>query len=153
MDLKQITHADNVRLSDDGRAVRILDQSRLPNETVYLELSSPEELYEAIASLRVRGPRPSASLPGMPSTSWLSRAGKPSGPLCGRVPEAPGLSQRLPPTAVTSSTCWTGCWRWPSPCPAPTWPPSRTPWGRPPGPSTRRTSPCAPPSPSMACPW
>ena len=55
MDLKQITHADNVRLSDDGRAVRILDQSRLPNETVYLELSTPEELYEAIASLRVRG--------------------------------------------------------------------------------------------------
>ena len=55
MDLKQITHADNVRLSDDGHAVRILDQSRLPNETVYLELSSPEELYEAIASLRVRG--------------------------------------------------------------------------------------------------
>ena len=55
MDLKQITHADNIRLSDDGRAVRILDQSRLPNETVYLELSSPEALYEAIASLRVRG--------------------------------------------------------------------------------------------------
>ena len=55
MDLKQITHADNVRLSDDGRAVRILDQSRLPNETVYLELSSPEDLYEALASLRVRG--------------------------------------------------------------------------------------------------
>ena len=77
MDLKQITHADNVRLSDDGRAVRILDQSRLPNETVYLELSSPEALYEAIASLRVRGPRPSASLPGMPSTSWPSRAGRP----------------------------------------------------------------------------
>lgn len=55
MELKQITHADNVRLSDDGRAVRILDQSRLPNETVYLELSRAEDLYEAIASLRVRG--------------------------------------------------------------------------------------------------
>lgn len=55
MDLKQITHADNVRLSDDGRAVRILDQSRLPNETVYLELSKAEDLYEAIATLRVRG--------------------------------------------------------------------------------------------------
>ncbi|MDY3014349.1 MAG: S-methyl-5-thioribose-1-phosphate isomerase [Evtepia sp.] len=55
MDLKQITHADNVRLSDDGRAVRILDQSRLPNETVYLELSRAEDLYEAIATLRVRG--------------------------------------------------------------------------------------------------
>lgn len=55
MELKQVTHIDNVRLSDDGRAVRILDQSLLPNETIYLELQSPEELYEAIATLRVRG--------------------------------------------------------------------------------------------------
>lgn len=55
MELKQITHIDNVRLSDDGRAVRILDQSLLPNETVYLELSRAEDLYEAIHSLRVRG--------------------------------------------------------------------------------------------------
>ncbi len=55
MELTQITHIDNVRLSDDGRAVRILDQSRLPNETVYLELSQAEALYEAIHSLRVRG--------------------------------------------------------------------------------------------------
>ena len=55
MDLKQITHAENVRLSDDGRAVCILDQSLLPNQTVYLELSRAEDLYEAIASLRVRG--------------------------------------------------------------------------------------------------
>ncbi len=55
MELTQITHIDNVRLSDDGRAVRILDQSRLPNETVYLELSQAEDLYEAIHALRVRG--------------------------------------------------------------------------------------------------
>ena len=55
MELKQVTHIDNVRLSDDGRAVRILDQSLLPNETSYLELQTPEELYEAIATLRVRG--------------------------------------------------------------------------------------------------
>lgn len=55
MELKQVTHIDNVRLSDDGTAVRILDQSLLPNETVYLDLQTPEELYEAIATLRVRG--------------------------------------------------------------------------------------------------
>ena len=55
MELKQVTHIDNVRLSDDGRAVRIQDQSLLPNETIYLELQTPEELYEAIATLRVRG--------------------------------------------------------------------------------------------------
>lgn len=55
MELKQVTHIDNVRLSDDGWAVRILDQSLLPNETIYLELQTPEALYEAIATLRVRG--------------------------------------------------------------------------------------------------
>lgn len=55
MPLNQVTHIDNIRLSEDGRAVRILDQSLLPNQTVYLELSRPEALYEAIASLRVRG--------------------------------------------------------------------------------------------------
>ena len=55
VELKQVTHIDNVRLSDDGQAVRILDQSLLPNQTVYLDLSRAEDLYEAIASLRVRG--------------------------------------------------------------------------------------------------
>ena len=46
---------ENVRLSDSGRAVRILDQSLLPNETVYLDLTAREDLFEAIAALRVRG--------------------------------------------------------------------------------------------------
>lgn len=45
----------NIRLSDDGRAVVILDQTLLPNETKYLTLSTLEELYEAIYMLRVRG--------------------------------------------------------------------------------------------------
>ena len=78
MELKRITHAENVRLSDSGRAVRILDQSRLPNETVYLELSQAEDLYEAIASLRVRGAPPSASSPGMPCTFWRCKVRKPN---------------------------------------------------------------------------
>ena len=43
-----MTHTDNVCLTPDGTAVRILDQSRLPNETIYLELSRAEDLYEAI---------------------------------------------------------------------------------------------------------
>ena len=88
MELKRITHAENVRLSDSGRAVRILDQSRLPNETVYLELSQAEDLYEAIASLRVRG-APAigiaaayavcpASSPGMPCTFWRCKVRKPN---------------------------------------------------------------------------
>ena len=55
MEQKQLNHIGSVALSEDGRAVRILDQSLLPNETVYLELSRREDLYEAIATLRVRG--------------------------------------------------------------------------------------------------
>ena len=45
----------NVRLNDDGTAVVILDQTLLPNETKYLELRDAEELFSAIALLRVRG--------------------------------------------------------------------------------------------------
>ena len=48
-------YPENVRLTADGAAVRILDQTRLPGETVYLELKTPEELREAICALRVRG--------------------------------------------------------------------------------------------------
>jgi len=46
---------ENVHLSEDGAAVEILDQTRLPNEEVTLTLRNREELFEAIASLRVRG--------------------------------------------------------------------------------------------------
>ncbi len=55
MSLESVTHIDNVRLSDDGGAVVIIDQTLLPNETVYLTLKAPDELWEAIYSLRVRG--------------------------------------------------------------------------------------------------
>ncbi len=46
---------ENIRLSDDGQYLRILDQSLLPEKTVYLNLKTPSELYEAIATLQVRG--------------------------------------------------------------------------------------------------
>lgn len=55
MSLESVTHIDNVRLSDDGSAVRILDQTLLPNKTEYIELNTADELWEAIYSLRVRG--------------------------------------------------------------------------------------------------
>lgn len=53
--VNQIINADNVRLRDDGRAVVIIDQSLLPNETKYIELDTPEKMYDAIFHLRVRG--------------------------------------------------------------------------------------------------
>ena len=55
MPLENVTHIDNVRLSEAADAVVLLDQSLLPNETKYLTLRGREELFEAIFSLRVRG--------------------------------------------------------------------------------------------------
>lgn len=48
-------HPENIRLSDDARSVRIIDQTLLPNELRHIELSEPEELFDAIARLAVRG--------------------------------------------------------------------------------------------------
>ena len=54
-ELKKIIHTDNIRLSDNCDSVIILDQSRLPMHTEYLSISRPEEMYDAILKLRVRG--------------------------------------------------------------------------------------------------
>lgn len=45
----------NIALSEDGSAVRIIDQTLLPGKLQYLELRERDELYEAICTLRVRG--------------------------------------------------------------------------------------------------
>ena len=44
-----------VRLSEDGTAVEIIDQTLLPNTIKYLSLTKAEDIWEAIFSLRVRG--------------------------------------------------------------------------------------------------
>ncbi len=44
-----------VRWSDDGSAIRLLDQTLLPGEERYLRLETVEAVAEAISSLRVRG--------------------------------------------------------------------------------------------------
>ena len=54
-DLKNVTHVENVRLSENGHSIVILDQSALPNRTEYLTLSTLKEFYDAIFTLKVRG--------------------------------------------------------------------------------------------------
>jgi methylthioribose-1-phosphate isomerase len=44
-----------VRWSDDGRAVRIIDQRALPANEVFRDLASMEDVCDAIATLAVRG--------------------------------------------------------------------------------------------------
>ena len=46
---------ENVVLSEDGKSVVIIDQTRLPNHTEYLALKTPEQFYDAIHELKVRG--------------------------------------------------------------------------------------------------
>lgn len=53
--MKNITDLKTVRLSDDLSAVVILDQTRLPAEESYLQLSTAEEMWDAIYKLKVRG--------------------------------------------------------------------------------------------------
>lgn len=48
-------HLESVRLSEDLNSVVIIDQTELPGELVYLNLSTARELYEAIFELKVRG--------------------------------------------------------------------------------------------------
>ena len=45
----------NVYLNEDGKAVTIIDQTKLPNVTEYLTLETAKDLYDAIFELKVRG--------------------------------------------------------------------------------------------------
>ncbi len=46
---------NNVYLNDDRSSVVILDQTKIPNEEVYIELRTPKEMFDAIFELKVRG--------------------------------------------------------------------------------------------------
>lgn len=46
---------DSAHLSEDQKRVVIIDQTKLPNEEVFLEISELEDMYQAIKTLAVRG--------------------------------------------------------------------------------------------------
>lgn len=54
MELQAVTHVENIRFGE-GNSVVIIDQTKLPNETVCLTLTTPKEMYDAIRLLQVRG--------------------------------------------------------------------------------------------------
>lgn len=54
-ELTQVTHIDNVRMGDDEQSVVIIDQTQLPNRTIYLTLRTREQMFDAIKLLQVRG--------------------------------------------------------------------------------------------------
>ena len=53
--LNEVTHIDNVKLSENEKQVIIIDQTKLPNITEYLTLETDKDLYDAIFELKIRG--------------------------------------------------------------------------------------------------
>ena len=53
--LKQVTHAENIRYDKEAEKLTIIDQTLLPNEERFLDLTTAEEMYDAIKTLKVRG--------------------------------------------------------------------------------------------------
>ena len=53
--ITQVTHIDNVKLTEDKKAVVFIDQTQLPNRTVYLTADTEEDCFDAILKLKVRG--------------------------------------------------------------------------------------------------
>ena len=54
-EITKVTHIDNVKLTDNGKTVTIIDQTQLPNRMVYLTMDKEEDCYDAILKLKVRG--------------------------------------------------------------------------------------------------
>jgi len=94
----------NVRLSDDGTSVVILDQTLLPNETKYIQMQTPRDLYDAIATLKVRG-APAIGIFAAYALYVLARQSKADGysGFCADVAEFSALLNSARPTAVNLS--------------------------------------------------
>lgn len=55
MDKTITINSDNVKLSEDKKAVILIDQTKLPNSLEYVTIQTAEELFDAIFLLKVRG--------------------------------------------------------------------------------------------------
>jgi methylthioribose-1-phosphate isomerase len=54
-ELKKVTHVENIRYDKETETLRIIDQTLLPNEERFLDLTTAKEMYDAIKTLKVRG--------------------------------------------------------------------------------------------------
>ncbi len=55
MQVSEQIRPENIQLSDDRKKVIIVNQAALPNTLEYLTLQTPEECFDAIKTLKVRG--------------------------------------------------------------------------------------------------
>jgi methylthioribose-1-phosphate isomerase len=80
-----------------GQSLSILDQTRLPQEEVYLELHSPQEVAEAICTMKLRG----APLLGVAAAFGMALAAKRACPaeMAGKLQQTMDLLVATRPTA------------------------------------------------------
>ncbi|HEU4412479.1 MAG TPA: S-methyl-5-thioribose-1-phosphate isomerase [Polyangiaceae bacterium] len=88
-----------VELSDDGRAVVLLDQLRLPHEERYVRLEGVAEVAEAIRAMVVRG-APAIGISAAYGMTLAGRGEGGAGAFLGRMREAGRLLSAARPTAV-----------------------------------------------------
>ncbi|GJJ06315.1 S-methyl-5-thioribose-1-phosphate isomerase [Clathrus columnatus] len=63
-----------VGLKVDGNSIQIVDQLQLPHIKTYIHINSPDEAYDAIKSMKIRGAPAIASLAALSVSSLLSRS-------------------------------------------------------------------------------
>ena len=54
-ELRKVTHVENIRYDKEREELIIIDQTLLPNEERFITLTTAEEMYGAIKTLKVRG--------------------------------------------------------------------------------------------------
>ena len=91
----------NIRL--DGDTLIILDQTKLPGEEVYLEISHREQLFEAISKLRVRG-APAIGIAAAYGYYLCAKADRDQADFFRRMDDAERYLASSRPTAVNSTT-------------------------------------------------
>ena len=94
---------DHVRLSEGGDALIILDQRRLPLHREYLTLTTPEEMYEAIRSLAIRGAPAIGIFAGFAMSVLAQRMPKTRPEFDGAFHQAAAYLNSSRPTAVNLS--------------------------------------------------
>ncbi len=95
---------ENIRLSEDGRSVVIIDQTQLPNRLVRLALNTPRQCYDAIYALKVRGAPAIGIFAGYAMyVLSLPYAGLPYGEFAAKLHETAEYLDSSRPTAVNLS--------------------------------------------------
>ena len=91
------------RLSPDGEAVIIIDQTLLPGEVKYLTLNTGREMYEAIYTLRVRGAPALGVFAGYAMAALCKRSGLSGAALTDFAAKTAEYLSSSRPTAVNLS--------------------------------------------------